>query len=288
MDFTPTIHSDTYDFVNPRIQNLNGKAVFITGASKGVGRETALAYARAGASYIALGARTNMDSLVHSILSFAKESSRSPPKVLTVKLDVTDPKSAESAAKEVERAFGRLDILINNAGYLEKFKPVAESDPEDWWKVYEVNVKGPYLLTRAFLPLLLKTQEGLKTIVGVSSIGAHLVSPGASGYQSGKMALLRFAEFVQAEYGDKGVLAYCIHPGGVPTELAKNMPENMHAVLIDQPALAADTTVWLTGEKRDWLAGRYVSVTWDMKELLDKRQKIEKEDLLKVRMAVGM
>ena len=71
------------------------------------------------------------------------------------------------------------------------------------------------------------------------------------------------------------------------TELAGNMPKDAHHLLKDQPQLAADSVVWLTGEKREWLAGRYVSVTWNMKELLEKKDEIIKADLLKVRMAVA-
>ena len=102
------------------------------------------------------------------------------------------------------------------------------------------------------------------------------------------MAVQRFGEFVNAEYGEQGILAFGIHPGGVATELALRMPEALHAGLQDKPELAGDAMVWLTAERRDWLAGRYVSVNWDAQELLEKREKIEREDLLKVRMDVGL
>ena len=84
------------------------------------------------------------------------------------------------------------------------------------------------------------------------------------------------------------MLAFSIHPGAVATELGLGMPEQMHSVLNDKPELAGDMMVWLTAERRDWLAGRYVSVTWDAEELLKKREKIVKEDLLKVRLDVGL
>lgn len=103
----------------------------------------------------------------------------------------------------------------------------------------------------------------------------------------GKLAILRFGEFLNTDYAEQGLISFGIHPGGVPTELAKGMPEFMHSALIDQPRLAGDSIVWLTAERREWLKGRYISATWDMKELLDKRPQIEKEDLLKVRMDVG-
>lgn len=194
----------------------------------------------------------------------------------------------EAAAKQVKEAFGGLDILMNNAGYLETFKPVADSDPEEWWKTYEINVKGPYLCSRSFLPILLNTKGGLKTIVNTSSVGAHFIMPGASGYQSTKLALLRQSEFIQEEYKDQGILCYSIHPGGVQTDLSNAMPSNMHGLLIDQPQLAADTVVFLTKDRREWLGGRYISVTWDMEEFLRKKDDIVKGDLLKVRMAVGI
>lgn len=111
--------------------------------------------------------------------------------------------------------------------------------------------------------------------------------PGASAYQSNKLALIRLTEFINAEYGNQGLLSIAVHPGGVMTDLAKGMPEAAHHLLSDQPALAADTFVWLTAERRDWLASRYVSCTWDMEELVSMKDKIVKNDLLKVRLDVG-
>jgi len=183
-------------------------------------------------------------------------------------MDVTSEQSVNDAAKDVEKTFGRLDILINNAGYLETFVPLHETKVDDWWKVWEVNIKGPYLVTHAFLPLMLKSQNGLFTVLNVSSIGARLISPGASGYQCGKLALLRFGEFICADYADKNLLSYGIHPGGIPTQLAKGMPETMHGVLNDTAELAGDCIVWLTAERRDWSKGRYISCNWGMKEFL--------------------
>ncbi|KAI4731855.1 NAD-P-binding protein [Aureobasidium sp. EXF-10728] len=284
--FTPTIHNDTYDFISTKSQNLKGKRVFLTGASKGIGRETALSLARAGASSIALGARSSLSELATEVEKAAKEAGHAVPKVISIKLDVTDVSSTEQAAKTVKSKFGGLDFLFNNAGYLEDFKKIGESDPDEWWKTQEVNIKGPYLVARAFIPLLLDTKDGDRTIINTSSIGAHVIMPGASSYQSSKLALLRIGEFIQAEYADQGILCFGIHPGGVMTELASKMPQESHHLLSDTPALAGDTVAWLINEKREWLAGRYVSVTWDMKELLNKKNEIVKKDLLKVRMVV--
>lgn len=282
--FTPTIHNDTYDFISTKSQNLKGKRVFLTGASKGIGKETALSFARAGASSIALGARSSLSELATEVEKAAKAAGHAVPKVISIKLDVTNVSSTEQAAKTVKSEFGGLDFLFNNAGYLEEFKKIGESDPDEWWRTQEVNIKGPYLVARACIPVLLDTKDGDKTIINTSSIGAHVIMEGASSYQVSKLALLRLSEFIRAEYPE--ILCYSIHPGGVVTELASRMPEDSKHLLSDKPNLAADTVAWLVNEKREWLAGRYVSVTWDMKELLDKKDEIIKKDLLKVRMAV--
>lgn len=284
--FTPTMHSTPYPYISPSKQNLSGRAVFITGASKGIGRATALSFATAGASYIAIGARSSLDSLVTELKDTANKAGYNQIKILPMSLDVTDQESVDKAGKAIEKEFGRLDILINNAGYLESCVKIADSDPLEWWKSLTTNVNGVYLCTRALLPLLLKTSDGLKTILNVSSIGAHRQRPGASAYQTGKLALLRFGEFVNAEYGEEGVLCYGIHPGAVMTELALRMPKHTHSLLEDVPELCADTIVWLTGQRKDWLAGRYVSVNWDMEEFERMREKVVKEDLLKVKVIV--
>ena len=227
VSFVQTSHHDTYPFITSKNSKLKGKHVLITGASKGCGRATALSFARAGASGIAVGARSSLSALETEILSIAKEMGHPPPTVVVLKMDVEDKANLTSVAREVEEKFnGRLDILINNAGYLGDFTPIVESDPDDWWKTWSVNVNGVYLVTRAFLPLMLK--GGDKQIVNLSSVGAHNRTKGASAYQTTKFAIGRFTEFICSDYGEQGVLAYAVHPGGVPTELALRMPKDRH------------------------------------------------------------
>lgn len=176
-----------------------------------------LSFAKAGVSFIAIGARGDMTSLVEEIKEKASAAKRDPPKVLPIKLDVTSRESIDNAAKSVEKEFGKIDVVVNNAGVLPALSNVADSDPEIWWRTWTVNVRGTYLVTRALLPLMLK--GGDKQIVNVCSVGAHLILPGANAYQPSKLAQLRFTEFVSAEYKDQGVLAFCIHPGNVATDM---------------------------------------------------------------------
>ena len=248
-----------------------------------MGRAISFGYVKAGISQIALAARTPIST--RELFEAAKHAGRPEPQILTLQVDVTNRENTEAAAKMVGKEFGKLDILINNAGYLGKFVPMIDGDPDDWWANYEVNIKGTYLMSRAFIPLLLKSQ--LKTVVNITSGGAHHTFKGASGYQSSKLAILRFSEFLNTDYGEKGLLAYSVHPGGVVTDLAKNMPaEAVSRLLIDQSELSGEVIPWITNQKRDWLAGRYVSCTWDMGDLERRKDEIVKGDLLKVRMAV--
>lgn len=182
ISFTKTIHHDTYPFIDPLKSPGAHKShsVFITGASKGIGRRTAISFAQSGASKIAIGARSSLGSLESEILDAAAKAGHPAPLVVKLKLDVLDKESVKRAAQEVEKAFGEggLDILINNAGWLATFEPMGESNVDDWWYTYEVNVRGVFLMTHAFLPLVLKSKE--KTILNLTSIGALLTAPGVN------------------------------------------------------------------------------------------------------------
>ena len=191
-----------------------------------MGRATALSFAKAGAAGIAIAARSDFGTLEAEILSAAQSTGKPAPKVLKLGMDVMKYEFIEAAAEQTEKEWGRLDILINNAGYLSSFEKLGESDRGEWWRNYEINLRGVYWVSKAFLPLLLSGGE--KTIVNVSSLGAHAIGEGASGYQGSKFALLRLTEALMVDHGKEGLLAYAVHPCGAPTELGLGMPEWMH------------------------------------------------------------
>lgn len=263
--------------------------MFVTGASKGVGRAIAISFAKSGASCIAIGARSGLSSVAEAIKKAARDAGKSEPKVLALTLDVSNLKSVEEAASQIEKDFGKLDVVINNAGVIDEMKPITETNPDDWWQTWNVNVKGPYLISRSCIPLLLKSE--LKTLITVSSVGAHLVMPTLSAYQPSKLAVTRFMEFAAAEYNDQGLVAYSVHPGNILTDIVgkgEGMDEKFKAIFTETPELCADSLVYLTNEKRDWLSGRYINCTWDLPELTSspKKDEIIKEDKLKVRLVV--
>ncbi|CCM04177.1 uncharacterized protein FIBRA_06339 [Fibroporia radiculosa] len=282
--FVQTERHDTYPAISPANADLKGKVVLVTGASKGIGKSIAIAFAQAGVSGLVLAARSDM-----SAVKVAAEASQRPGqslKVITVTLDASNLAQVDDAAAKVKKTFGRLDILVNNAGYLGAYGLIGDSDPQEAWKAWSVNVLGAYAVTRAFLPLLLESAD--KTIVNIGSIAGLVKIPNLFAYLTSKLALLRFTELLMTEYGEKGIVAHYVHPGVIETDMADQVPEVKTGGfgVTDTLELPAHTLVWLVRERREWLAGRYVSSQWDVEELLAKKQEIVDGDKLKVKMVV--
>lgn len=297
MGFTNTVRADTYPFISPASQakTNEGRSVLVTGASRGVGKAVALGFARAGFTRIALAARSDLTGVEAEVRAAA---SGHDIEVLRIELDVTSEGSVRAAAEAVEQSFpgGALDVLVNNAGHSSVWTPLGESDPGEWWRTWEVNVKGPYLCSRYFLPLL--RRGALRINLIMASIGAVMVSPGAEAYQASKLAVARLAESLAQDYGDGGsgwegkgegggVITIAMHPGGIDTDLAHAMPSNYHAFLTDTPELPGDAVAWLGRERRSWLNGRLINVKWDMKELEARKDEIVAGDLLKFRLTTS-
>ncbi|KAK8061768.1 polyketide synthase [Apiospora phragmitis] len=154
--------------------------------------------------------------------------------------------SLTEAAALVEKTFdgGVVDVLVNNAGYLEPWAKIAESDTAQWLHTIDININGLYRTSRSFLPLVLRSAT--RTVLNISSIGAHMVTPGASAYQTTKFAVCRLSEFMANDHREEGLVAIAVR-----TELGLGMPEYMHEVLVDTPKLAADTLVWLRSARRE-------------------------------------
>jgi NAD(P)-dependent dehydrogenase (short-subunit alcohol dehydrogenase family) len=189
-NFAPSLHHDTYPFITPTGSELVTKSIFITGASRGLGRATAIRCAKAGCAKIALAARGSLAGVVQEIEETVREAGIPPPQILPLQVDVTSDESVRAAAKAFDEAFGgKLDILVNNAGHFTKFKPIHEVDPTEWWASWEVNVKGTFLSCHYFIPLLLKADT--KIVINLPSMAANCLTYGASAYQVSRFSNCR-------------------------------------------------------------------------------------------------
>lgn len=209
--FTKVWHNESYDAIRPSRTSLSaaGKTVFITGGNQGIGAATARAFAEAKASTIAITGRRE-----HKLLETknAIEAVRSSTRVVTFAIDVLD----EEAMNTAFRLLGTVDVLVNNAGYLPDTKSIVESDVDDWWRGMEVNVKGAFIVTRAFIQVA--SEDAV--IVNLTTAGSHLPPlRNFSGYNPGKLAANKFFEHVQAEHPQLRV--YSLHPGVIESEMSK-------------------------------------------------------------------
>ena len=206
---TKTWHNASYPAISPSNPALSvaGKTVFITGGGAGIGLATARAFAAAGASTVAISGRTEK-----TLLSAKEdiESAHKGVRVLTFVADVTDAKAVDAAFTST----GNVDVLVHNAGYLPHLVPIAQSDIHDWWSGFEINVKGAFIVSKAFL----KVAASDATIVDLTTGMVHFPAFARySAYQASKMAELRFWDSVQAEHPDLHVVH--VHPGVVMTDM---------------------------------------------------------------------
>jgi short-subunit dehydrogenase len=188
---------------------LRGAIVVITGASSGIGRATAVAFAGRGATVVGAARREErLDDLVGEV-------ERDGGRALAVRCDVADPSQVEALRDRVREAFGRTDVLVNNAG-IAGGGPFADQSIEQIERVIRVNCLGVLYCTKAFLPLMLEARKG--HIVNVSSLAGRFATPGASVYTATKHAVVAFSEALHYEVAGRGVLVTTVNPGFVRTE----------------------------------------------------------------------
>jgi NAD(P)-dependent dehydrogenase (short-subunit alcohol dehydrogenase family) len=196
---------------------LDGRTALITGASKGLGKAMAIALA-------AEGARVGLVSRDVALLnSVAAEIG---PRAEVFPADVTSEEQVRAIEREVAAQFGKVNILINNAGVNVR-KTVAEFTLEEWRRVMDTSVTAAFLMCRSFVPMM--TGTGYGRILNMTSIMSHVSLPGRTAYSSAKSALLGMTRALALELAPEGITANGISPGPFGTEMNKPLMENPEA-----------------------------------------------------------
>jgi NAD(P)-dependent dehydrogenase (short-subunit alcohol dehydrogenase family) len=184
------------------------KVFLVTGSSRGLGREIAQAALAAGHQVVATARRP--EQLSDLVSQYGEQ-------VRAVALDVTDPAAAESAVQAAVDAFGRLDVVVNNAGYA-NFVAFEDIPMDDFREQVETNLFGVVNVTRAALPVF--RAQGFGYFVQVSSVGGRSVAPGLSAYQTAKWAVGGFSGVLARELNPLGIKVTVLEPGGMSTDWA--------------------------------------------------------------------
>lgn len=195
------------------VQSLKGKVAFVTGAGRGIGKAVALALASEGVN-IGLLARTEAD-----LKEVVSEVEGLGVKAAYVAVDVSSQEEVEEAVKKITGELGKADILINNAG-IGKFATLLDMDPKEWKRIIDVNLMGPYYVTRAVLPQLIEKNRG--DIINISSTNGLSGAATSSAYSASKFGLIGLTESLAQEVRRNNIRVTALTPSTVATELAIN------------------------------------------------------------------
>ncbi|KAL8735256.1 MAG: hypothetical protein Q9181_002888 [Wetmoreana brouardii] len=289
-------HNDTYPYISPMkyIGSLTNKVIVITGAGRGIGRATAIAFAAAGASVACISrTKSDLDAVAEQI------SQNGYPRAIAIPGDVTDPSFPAKMVQIVEATLGPVDTLINNAGTSRISSVEHERDYSIPWRVIDVNLRGSMALTHAIIPSMIARKSG--TIINVVSVLAVENPDYFSAYSAAKAGVLKATHIMDHEFREHGIYSYAVHPGMIAdttlghgalnieahekSEGVRTFVERFTPSMTDTLALAADTFVALAADTdAKHMSGKYIDATQDLGQVLAEAKKgpegrIEKEGL---------
>lgn len=245
----------------------------VTGGSRGIGREIALALAREGAA-VAVSARQTAEFELRAIHD----------RVITVCCDVTDRAAVDDMVSQTALRLGPIDFLVNNAGSAGVIGPIWETDPDDWWREVEVNLRGPMLCARAVLPSMIGRRRG--RIINMASSIALSGYPYTSAYSCSKAALVRLTDSLHEAVAQHGVWVFATSPGRVRTAMVDLLEsaEASRKMPWTPPARIAELCVRLARGDGDALAGRFIHVMHDLDEMRARADEIARDELYQLRL----
>jgi 2-hydroxycyclohexanecarboxyl-CoA dehydrogenase len=236
------------------------KVVLVTGGASGIGLAACRAFAEAGASVVMTDVQGDRGGQAAAELRAAGR------RVEFRLLDVTSREAADALAAELKAERGRLDVLVNAAGW-DIIQPFMENTPEYWAKIMALNFMGPVQVTRALLPLLIDSGSG--RIVNVASDAGRVGSYGETVYAGAKGGIIAFTKSLAREVIRKNVRVNCVCPGPTDTPLFATQPQKMRDALIGaipmrrlaQPSEVADGILYFASDRASYVTGQVLSVS---------------------------
>ena len=197
---------------------LEGKVVLLTGASGGMGKDMALLFAKEGAKVVAVARR------MEKLEELSKEAADLTGEITPLEGDVSKVEDIDHMVDFTVEKYGRVDVLVNNAGIMDNFTPLIDVTDELWDKVMKINLEAPMKLMRKVLPIMVKQEKG--NIINISSLGGIYGARAGAAYTASKHALTGITKNVAYMYANKGIRSNAICPGGVETDIMSTLQPN--------------------------------------------------------------
>lgn len=240
---------------------LKDKVAVITGAGSGMGKAMTQLFAAEGARVLATDIRE--DRLVNLLEDLSKGAA-----VATRVTDVSDEPEAGAMIEHAVKKFGRIDVLVNNAGVLDDFMPAADTSTELWNRVMRINLYGPFFACRTALQHMTAQNSGV--IINIASVGGFCGSRAGAAYTASKHALIGLTRNIGFMYARKGIRCNAIAPGGVTTNIAEGMHPNalgyeslslglQASPRTGSPQEIAEVALFLASEKASFINGSVVT-----------------------------
>jgi 3-oxoacyl-[acyl-carrier protein] reductase len=207
-------------------EELKGQVALVTGASRGIGRATALELARRGATVVGTATSEAGAAEIHEALAAGGGAG--------LRLDVTDPAACEALVGEVEKRFGPIAILVNNAGITRDNLAMRMKD-EEWDAVLDTNLKAVFRMARLVMRGMMKARGG--RIINITSVVGSAGNPGQANYAAAKAGVAGMSRALARELGSRNITVNCVAPGFIDTDMTKALPEASRAALVGSIAL---------------------------------------------------
>ena len=244
------------------MSSLSGRVAFVTGASRGIGKAIAHRCAAAGATVVACARDDHAQPVVDEIAAAGS-------KAVALSLDVTDAESVTTTVRAVMEQFGRIDIVVNNAGIV-RDQLLMRMKSEDWDAVLATNLTAAFRCAQAVLRPMLKQRHG--RIISISSIVGQSGNPGQANYAASKAGLIGFTKSLAREVASRGITVNVVSPGMIETDMTFKLDANVRETLATQipigrfgtPADVAAAVCFLASDEAAYITGQVLSVNGGM------------------------